>query len=124
MSREGSSFLRRQPVGANMRARRADPRIERVLQAIEADPFCEVQDLAGLVNLSSSRLSHLFKATAGVSLQGFLSNLRLERAADLLQSTDMPIKEISYQVGYRHAPSFVRAFRKKIGSSPNDYRKR
>ncbi len=75
-----------------------------------------------MVNLSSSRLSHLFKTATGSSLQTYLSNCRLEKAAELLQSTEMPIKEVSYSVGYRHAPSFVRAFRNKYASSPNDYR--
>jgi AraC family transcriptional regulator of arabinose operon len=124
MSREAHSLLRRQAASASLEARPADPRIEKILLAIEEEPFCGVQELASLVNLSSSRLSHLFKAATGVSLQTFLSDLRLERAAELLQSTDMPIKEISYQVGYRHAPSFVRAFRNKIGYSPHDFRSR
>jgi len=126
MSREPHSLLwLRQAARASLETQpAADPRIEKILRAIEEDPFCEVQELASLVNLSSSRLSHLFKARTGVSLQTFLSDLRLQRAAELLQSTDMPIKEISYQVGYRHAPSFVRAFRNKVGSSPNDYRSR
>ncbi len=124
MSREPHSFVRRQAVGASLGAQPADHRIERILRAIEEDPFCEMQELASLVNLSRSRLSHLFKAATGVGLQTFVSDLRLQRAAELLQSTDMPIKEISYQVGYRHAPSFVRAFRNKVGSSPHDYRSR
>jgi AraC-like DNA-binding protein len=34
----------------------------------------------------------------------------------------MPIKEISYYAGYRHAPSFVRAFRNQFGASPSEYR--
>ncbi len=92
------------------------------MEAIEADPSLAIQDLAAMVNLSGSRLSHLFKATTGFSLQTFLSNCRLQISADLLQSTEMPIKEVSYSVGYRHAPSFVRAFRRKFGSSPNDFR--
>jgi AraC family transcriptional regulator of arabinose operon len=100
----------------------ADHRIRKVMQAIEADPSLDIPGLARMVNLSSSRLSHLFKATTGFSLQTFLSNARLAASAKLLQSTEMPIKEISYSVGYRHAPSFVRAFRNKFGSSPNDYR--
>jgi AraC family transcriptional regulator, arabinose operon regulatory protein len=124
MSREGGSFLWREAAGANLPARPIDRRVQKVLDAIEGDPSREVEDLARLVKLSRSRLSHLFKTATGVSLQSFLSSLRLERATELLQSTDMPIKEISYHVGYRHAPSFVRAFRNKIGSSPNDYRSR
>ena len=74
------------------------------MQAIETDPARDLRDLARMVNLSSSRLSHLFKATTGVTLQRFLSLRRLEAAAELLQSTEMPIKEVSYSVGYRHAP--------------------
>jgi len=108
--------------GGSLQAGSTDRRIGRILQAIEADPSCGMRELAQLVNLSSSRLSHLFKAATGVSLQSFLSSVRLAKAAELLQTTDMPIKEISYHVGYRHAPSFVRAFRGKVGSSPNDYR--
>ncbi len=94
------------------------------MEAIKADPSVTIQDLAAMVNLSGSRLSHLFKAATGFTLQTFLSNCRLQISAELLQSTEMPIKEVSYSVGYRHAPSFVRAFRNKFGSSPNDYRSR
>ncbi len=100
----------------------ADHRIRTIMRALEEDPSLEIQDLAHLVNLSGSRLYHLFKATTGVSLQSFLFSRRLEAAAGLLQSTEMPVKEVSYSVGYKHAPSFVRAFRTKFGSSPNDYR--
>ncbi|HTV65911.1 MAG TPA: helix-turn-helix transcriptional regulator [Bryocella sp.] len=124
MSREAYSLLRREAASAGLQAQSADPRVGKILRAVEDDPFCEVEELASRVSLSRSRLSHLFKAATGVSLQTFLSDLRLQRAAELLQSTDMPIKEISYQVGYRHAPSFVRAFRNKVGSSPQDYRSR
>ncbi len=99
-----------------------DGRVLRIAQAIEADPSVTIAELARMVNLSSSRLAHLCKATTGINLQSFLSSRRLGKAAELLESTDMPIKEISYSVGYRHAPSFVRAFRSKFGSSPNDYR--
>jgi AraC-like DNA-binding protein len=100
----------------------SDQRIRNVLQAIELDPSHDIQELALMVNLSISRLSHLFKTVTGCSLQSYLSNSRLERAAELLQSTEMRVKEISYGSGYRHAASFVRAFRNKFGSSPNSYR--
>jgi AraC family transcriptional regulator, arabinose operon regulatory protein len=102
--------------------READYRVRKVLSAVKMDPALDIQGLAHMVSLSSSRLSHLFKTSTGSSLQNFLSNWRLEKAAGLLQSTEMPVKEISYFVGYRHAPSFVRAFRKRYGYSPNDYR--
>ena len=101
-----------------------DFRIRKVLQSIESNPAADIEDLARLVRLSNSRLSHLFKAQMGLSLNSFLANLRLEKAAELLQSSEMQIKEITYTVGYNHASSFDRAFRKRYRSSPNRYRTR
>jgi AraC-like DNA-binding protein len=99
-----------------------DPRIGRVLIAIEGNPFVTICELSRLVNLSHSRLSHLFKAAQGVSLNSFLANHRMERAAQLLRSTEMQIKEITYDAGYKQVPSFVRAFHKRFGASPTRYR--
>jgi len=100
-----------------------DFRIQKVLQAIKSDPLANISDLACQVNLSNSRLSHLFKAQIGLSLNVFLANERLDRAADLLRNTEMRIKEITYSVGYCQVPSFNRAFRKKFDCSPLCYRK-
>ncbi|MFZ0270741.1 MAG: AraC family transcriptional regulator [Acidobacteriaceae bacterium] len=101
----------------------SDPRITMVLQAIEHNPFATIHDLSRLVNLSHSRLSHLFKAEKGISLNTFLSNHRVERAAHLLRSTEMRIKEITYGAGYKQVPSFVRAFQRRFGASPTRYRR-
>ncbi len=101
-----------------------DFRIQQVLQAIESDPSSRISDLASRVNLSNSRLGHLFKAKTGSSLNAFLANERLERAADLLRYTEMRVKEITYSVGYCQEPSFNRAFKKKFDTSPASYRKR
>jgi len=101
-----------------------DFRIRKVLQIIESNPAADIEDLASLVRLSNSRLGHLFKAQIGESLNSYLANLRLEKAAELLRSTEMQIKEITYTVGYNHASSFDRAFRKRFRSSPNRYRSR
>ena len=99
-----------------------DQRIAAILQAIDADPASDVTALAQVAHLSRSRLSHLFKREVGRSLHSYLANCRLEKAAELLKQTETPVKEVSYIVGYRHAPSFVRAFRKKFGCAPNDCR--
>jgi AraC-like DNA-binding protein len=100
----------------------SDPRIARVLGAIGDNPFVTIADLSRLVSLSHSRLSHLFKAAQGMSLNRFLSNRRVERAAQLLSSTERQIKEITYDAGYKQVPSFVRAFHRRFGRSPTSYR--
>jgi AraC family transcriptional regulator of arabinose operon len=100
-----------------------DCRIRQVLQAIQSDPSARISDLAGRVNLSNSRLSHLFKAQTGLRLNVFLANERLERAADLLRGTEMRVKEITYSVGYCQEPSFTRAFKRRFDASPAIYRR-
>jgi AraC family transcriptional regulator, arabinose operon regulatory protein len=64
-----------------------DKRIRYILRAIESDPSTDVAPLAAMVNLSPSRLSHLFKRETRQSLHSFLANHRLEKAAQLLAGT-------------------------------------
>jgi transcriptional regulator GlxA family with amidase domain len=101
-----------------------DYRIRKVLESLEDDPATSVQELATLVNLSSSRLGHLFKLQMGVDLSHFLVNERLDKAAELLRQTDLSIKEIAARVGYHHSSSFDRGFQNKFGVPPADFRKR
>jgi AraC-like DNA-binding protein len=100
-----------------------DFRIQNVLQAIKSDPSLRISDLARRVNLSSSRLAHLFKAQVGMSLNLYLADERLGRAAYLLRETEMRVKEITYSVGYSQEPSFNRAFKKRFDCSPMNYRR-
>ena len=99
-----------------------DRRIEYVLGAIESDLSRDISELARMVNLSPSRLSHLFKQGTHRSLRGYLTRRRLETAATLLLQSETSVKEVSYSVGYSHSASFTRAFRKSFGTSPRDYR--
>src|SRR5216684_3623270 len=101
-----------------------DYRIRKVLEFIERDPSKSVLELASLVNLSSSRLGHLFKLQMGVDLSHFLVNERLEKAAELLRQTELSIKEIAIRVGYHHSSSFDRGFQNKFGVPPAYFRRR
>jgi AraC-like DNA-binding protein len=102
--------------------RSLDRRIEYVLRAIESDLSRDIPELARMVNLSPSRLSHLFKHNTRKTLRAYLTQRRMERAAKLLQQSEASVKELSYSVGYKHSASFTRAFRKAFGTSPRDYR--
>ena len=101
-----------------------DYRIRKILESLEDDPARSFRELATLVNLSSSRLGHLFKLHMGVDLSHFLSNERLDKAAELLRQTDLSIKEIAVRVGYHHSSSFDRGFQNKFGIPPADFRRR
>jgi transcriptional regulator GlxA family with amidase domain len=98
-------------------------RLRRVLERVQADPLRSVADLAREVCLSPAHLQRLFKQETGVHLSALLSESRLRNAAQLLTTTDMEIKEVAYLAGYQHHSSFVRAFQRRFGLSPKQYRR-
>ena len=103
-----------------------DPRVRQIPSSLPANyhrPF-RVRDLARSVNLSESRLTHLFQRDAGVSVMKFLKTVRLERARQLLEATFCSVKEIMFQVGFNDPSHFVREFEETFGLTPNNYRKR
>jgi transcriptional regulator GlxA family with amidase domain len=98
-------------------------RIRRILEMIESDSSCKISDLALQLNLSESRLQHLFKQKTGVGLGHLLTEKRLQKAAMLLAHSNLRIKEIAAAVGYEHTSSFTRAFEQRFAQSPNVYRR-
>lgn len=100
-----------------------DARIALALSIAGRGDILRTRELARIVGVSSSRLAHLFKSEVSSSLGGYLRAARLARAAYLLQSSDMGVKQISGATGYAHVPSFTRAFRRYSGLSPAAYRR-
>lgn len=82
-----------------------------------------IADLAAAVNLTPSRLQHLFKASMKTSIREVLRRRRLEEAARLIAATHERISEICYYVGYRDPANFDHAFRREFGMSPREYRR-
>jgi len=60
--------------------------------------------------------------TFGCSVGRYVSRLRMERAVDLLLSTDMMVRDIAIRIGFSSAISFIRAFKRQMGHSPIEYR--
>jgi len=81
-----------------------------------------VRDLATVVNLSPGRLAHLFKSEVGLSPQRYASNVRLEKAKELLQSGVLSVKEISSEIGFPNVSSFCRCFKARYRTTPREYR--
>jgi len=98
-------------------------RVSKLIRLAESQPHFGVNDLAAAINLSPARLEDLFKRHTGRQIGQYLLTMRLGKAARLLESTEMRVKEITFAVGYEHPSSFVRAFRKTYATSPGDYRK-
>ena len=79
--------------------------------------------LAEEFNFSTKYLSSLVKNETGKSFSTYLTDLRLDRAIDLLLHTDLGIKEIAASVGYSDPRYFHRLFKKHVGKTPSQYRK-
>ena len=101
-------------------------RIARALVLIEQrlDRPLRVADLAADLNLSSSRLCHLFRAECGCSPVAYLRALRIRRAHVLLTETPLLVKQAMAAVGINDASHFVRDFRHQFGESPTALRSR
>lgn len=81
-----------------------------------------LKQLAKQVHLSPSHLIRLFRARLHYSPHEFIICMRMDRAKYLLKSTELPIKAIGAEVGYRTEASFTGAFTDKIGVSPRKFR--
>lgn len=81
-----------------------------------------ILDIARSVGLDRTYLSGLFKSHFGLSLQTFLLEYRMNRAAELLQNQDLSISDISRSVGYIDPFLFSKMFKKVTGLSPRNTR--
>ena len=81
-----------------------------------------INDITDLANLSHSYACKIFKQAYGVSIKKYLTQCRIIAATHLLSSTNKPIKEIAYLVGYNDELYFSNAFFKEYGMRPSIYR--
>ena len=88
-----------------------------------SDPKISMTALADSFDLSTTRFSLSFKEEVGMSPLEYLTLLRVEKAKELLSSTNLTIQEISAQVGYYDSGSFIRRFKQVAGITPLQYRR-
>ena len=81
-----------------------------------------VEELASVCKLNRSYFSKLFKDSMGCPPQEFLIRLRLSKAAELMKTTTQSIGNISTLCGYPNQLHFSRAFKKRYGMSPREWR--
>jgi AraC-like DNA-binding protein len=83
-----------------------------------------VATLAALVRLSRSHFTTMFRRVTGYAPASYLNHLRMQRAVQLLNTTDLSIKLISDQLGFSDQFYFSRAFSKMHNHSPSEHRRR
>ncbi|MBO4922228.1 MAG: response regulator [Lachnospiraceae bacterium] len=81
-----------------------------------------LDDLSMAVNISSYYLSRIFKENTGENFIDYLTRLRIERAKELLSTTQYSMKEIGVMSGYPDPNYFSKTFKKNVGVTPTEYR--
>lgn len=99
--------------------------VQQVRQTLAAWPeqAHRADGIAALLNISPRTLHRQLKEE-GASLQALKDEVRFERAKDLLNRSDKPVKQVATAAGFRNEKSFTRAFRAWTGASPGEFRKR
>lgn len=82
--------------------------------------IAEIKDICDYFSFSESYLSHLFSEKLNVSLYQYFSNVRFEKALQLLNG-GKSVTEVSDQLNYNSIYTFSRAFKNKFGISPTQY---
>lgn len=82
-----------------------------------------LDSVSAILNINSSYFSTQFKRTFGVNFVEYLTDLRIRAAKELLADPMRPAAEVASMVGYESANYFARAFKKRTGLTPTEYRR-
>ena len=84
----------------------------------------KLETLAPLFGYNSSYLGRLFTKKLDVNFNAYLDQVRIARAKELLDDGSLKVYEIAERVGYSNVDYFHRKFKKYVGTSPAEYRKK
>lgn len=82
-----------------------------------------LESVAEQLHMSAGYISKLFKDQTGLNFSDYLNDLRMQKAKELLQSSDCKIQEVAERVGYFNVNSFIRMFKKSTGLPPGEFRR-
>ncbi|MGH9844764.1 MAG: helix-turn-helix domain-containing protein [Blastocatellia bacterium] len=102
----------------------SDRRIKKAITLLHEEPAQEwcYQSLGKHLNLSPDRIRHLFVAETGIGLPHYQREIKLYHAKQMLDTTELNLKEIAAQVGMSNELALRRAFKGKFGICPSYYR--
>jgi AraC-like DNA-binding protein len=81
-----------------------------------------VEKLATELNVSSSYLSDMLRSLTGQNTQQHIHNKLIEKAKEILTTSDLTVSEIAYQLGFEYSQSFSKLFKLKTDMTPLKYR--
>ncbi|MDD3278695.1 MAG: AraC family transcriptional regulator [Lachnospiraceae bacterium] len=81
-----------------------------------------VVDLANCMRLDTSQIYRIFKKRTGKSPQKYICEMRIQEACELLEKTDLSVKEIAEWMDFEYQSHFTKQFKSVMGMSPSEYR--
>ncbi|MDR1411816.1 MAG: AraC family transcriptional regulator [Spirochaetaceae bacterium] len=99
--------------------------VEKAKSLMEANVSGAVnlQAISGQIGISTSRLNEIFKTYTSMTPYQYYMQLKIKKAADLLEQKNASIKEVAYTLGFEDQYYFSRFFKKKTGAAPSAWRK-
>lgn len=90
------------------------------------DDHCEedlsLEMLGNVVHLHPAYLSKIFKEVSDVNISSYIADVKMQKAAELLEETDLKIQEVMKRLGYQKSQYFAGLFKEKYGMTPKEYR--
>ena len=83
-----------------------------------------ITTLANICHYNEYHFMRFFKKYTGKTCIQFIKNYRLEKAYNLLKNTDLPVTQISFDVGFSNVSYFIRSFKEKYKVTPKELRLR
>lgn len=84
----------------------------------------KLETIAPLFGYNSAYLGKIFNKTVGESFNSYVDHMRIEHSKELLLQNNYKVYEIAERVGYRNVDYFHKKFRKYVGESPAEFRKK
>lgn len=97
-------------------------RIVAIVERDYMDPNLSIYSISSDVKMSPVYLGRLFKKINNHSISSYISDYRMEKAKQLLQTTSQPVSNVAESVGFANANYFFTLFKKLNGVTPNEYR--
>ncbi|MBW7453302.1 response regulator [Paenibacillus sepulcri] len=102
--------------------RRIVREVIRYIQASYADEALSIQKICGHTFLTPAYLCSLFKLHTNQTINGYLTEYRINKAKSLMSDSKLTIQQIAVLVGYSNSNYFAKVFRKMVGMTPTEYR--
>lgn len=83
----------------------------------------QISTIAEHFSISAPSMRKVFREYTGIGISDYVTNIKMEKAMQLLRETDTSVQEIVMAIGNTDASAFIRLFKKKTGMTPGQYRK-